>query len=53
MLSIGLQIVGAWITFAVIVGLVVGASIRSAERIRMDGVLADLFSFLAKMQSTR
>ena len=53
MLSIALQVLTAWVGVAVNVGLVVGASIRSAERLRIEEVLTDLFSFLARTQSTR
>ena len=53
MLSIALQVLAAWVAAAVIIGLMVGASIRSAERHRMEEVLNDLFSFLARQQSTR
>ena len=53
MLSIALQVLAAWVAAAVIIGLMVGASIRSAERHRIEEVLNDLFSFLARKQSTR
>ena len=53
MLAIALQVLAAWVVVAVIVGLVIGASIRSAERLRIEEVLTDLFSFLARTQSTR
>jgi hypothetical protein len=51
MLAVALQILAAWIAAAVITGLMVGALIRSAERVRMEEVLNDLFSFLARRQS--
>lgn len=53
MLAIALQVLAAWVVVAVIVGLVIGASIRSAERLRIEEVLTDLFSFLARTQPTR
>jgi hypothetical protein len=53
MLSIALQVLAAWVAAAVIIGLMVGASIRSAEKLRKEEVLNDLFSYLAKKQSAR
>jgi hypothetical protein len=51
MLSIVFQILGAWVAAAVIIGLMVGALIRFAERLRIEEELNDLFSFLARTQS--
>jgi hypothetical protein len=53
MLSIALQVLAAWIATAVTVAFIIGALIRSAERLRIEEVLTDLFSFLARRQSTR
>jgi hypothetical protein len=50
MLSIALQILAAWVAAAVFIGLMVGASIRFAERLRIEEELSDLFSFLARTQ---
>jgi hypothetical protein len=51
MLSIALQILAAWVAVAVIFGLMVGASIRSAEKLRKEEMLNSLFSYLAEKQS--
>ena len=36
--SIVLQVLAAWVAAAVFIGLMVGASIRFAERLRIEGV---------------
>ena len=53
MLVIGFQFLAAWAGVAVIVGLAMGASIRSAERLRTEALLTNLFSYLARTHSTR
>jgi hypothetical protein len=51
--SIALQVLAAWVAGALIIGLKVGVSIRTAEELRIEEVSTDRFSFLAWTQSTK
>ena len=53
MVSIALHFLAARVAAAAIIGLAVGASIRSAERFRIEEMVTDLFSFLARRQPDR
>jgi hypothetical protein len=53
MLSIVLQVLAGWVAASVVIGLIIGALIQSAEKVQIEEMFNDLFSFLAKRQSTR
>ncbi len=48
-----MEILAVWSLLSLMTGLVLGALIRKAERMRRDEFLSDLFSTLEILQSSR
>ena len=48
-----IEVMSAWVAAALIVSLVLGAHIQSAERFRKEEALEAMFSYLANRQSER